>query len=60
MRFVSAGGDSATAISPGLVGAFASGLLLKAKATPAFAAKMTRSAARVLPFMQSVGLVACW
>ena len=58
-RFVLAGGDIAITVNPRLATAFTSGVVAKAKTNPAFAAKVTAAAARVLRLKQSLGLVEC-
>lgn len=58
-RFVKAGGDVAITVDPVLAKSFTSGLIAKAKKSPAFAAQVTESAARVLRLKQSLGLVTC-
>ena len=59
VRFVSAGGDLAITVNPRLAGAFTSGLVAKAKSSPAFAKRLTQATARVLSLKQSLGLLSC-
>lgn len=58
-RFLLAGGDLAINADPSTVGAMVANTLAKAEADPAFAAQVTRSAARVLELKASVDLVDC-
>lgn len=59
VRFVAAGGDLAITVNPRLAKSFTAGLVAKAKASPSFSAKLTRSTARVLALKQSLGLLSC-
>lgn len=59
VRFVAAGGDLAITVNPRLAGSFTSGLVTKAKSSPAFARKMTQATARVLTLKESLGLISC-
>lgn len=59
VRFVSAGGDVVINANPGTIDDMSAALVAKAKADPAFAARVSASATRVVELKQSLGLVRC-
>jgi len=59
VRFVAAGGDVVIDADPSLVPAMAKALLAKAAKEPAFAKRITESAARVLALKQDLGTFTC-
>lgn len=59
VRFVAAGGDVVIDADPSLVPAMTKALLAKAAKEPAFAARVTESAARVLALKQGLGTFRC-
>lgn len=58
-KFVAAGGDVVIDADPSLVPAMTKALLAKAAKEPAFAARVTESAARVLALKQDLGVFRC-
>ena len=59
VRFIKAGGDLVINADPDTIGAMVKALSAKADADPAFAAKITASAARVLTLKQGLGQLRC-
>jgi len=59
VRFIAAGGDVVINADPSLVPAMTKALLAKAAKDPAFAARVTESAGRVLALKQSLGVFQC-
>jgi len=59
IRFVQAGGDIAVTVDPSLASAMVDGLAAKADADPAFADRLTASAARVLGLKATRGTGIC-
>lgn len=59
VRFVQAGGDVVIDADPSLAPAMTKALLAKAAKDPAFAARVTESAARVLALKQDLGVFRC-
>lgn len=59
VRFVAAGGDVVIDADPSLVPAMTAALLAKAAKDPAFATRVTESAARVLALKQDLGVFRC-
>lgn len=59
VKFIAAGGDVVIDADPSLVPAMTQALLAKAAKEPAFAARVTESAARVLALKQDLGVFRC-
>ena len=59
VKFIAAGGDVVIDADPSLVPAMTKALLAKAAKEPAFAARVTESAARVLALKQDLGVFRC-
>ncbi len=59
VRFVAAGGDLVINADPALTAAMAGGIIRRARRDPAFADRVTQSAARVLRLKRDLGLYTC-
>ena len=59
VRFVEAGGDLALTVAPATAAPMIDGLVARAAASPAFAAKVTAAATRVLRAKYDAGLLGC-